>query len=75
MLLTVKPMDAGRTQVCKWVFAVTKNGRFHLVLRVELITGRREGTFLVTCRCKGPGPCRTVFQVWTVGEVDGKKIS
>lgn len=42
-----------------------------LVCRVELITGRREQTFLVTCMCEDPGPCLTVFQVWTVGEGDG----
>jgi hypothetical protein len=40
-------MDAGRTQVCKWMCALTEDGGLSLVFRVELITGRREGTFFL----------------------------
>lgn len=72
MLLTAGPMDVGRTEVCKWMCAVSEGRRLCLVFRVELITGRREETFLANCMCKGPGPCMTVFQEWTVGEGDGK---
>lgn len=44
-----------------------------LILRVELIAGRRQEIFLATCVCKGSEPCITVFQAGATGERDGKK--